>query len=503
MNNLLVKIININNSGYILAMLFFVPTVYAICSGNSVNFRYVHYVMALWMLVICFKNHVLLNTNNSSISRKSIQLFFTACLLTLLYSTYAQFYSFEVSGSDFSVFETLLQQMLQGNFGYATSLGFYHFSTHQNYILLLILPFYAIFKSAIFLQLVAGFVMWSAGVMLWYVAKSETNNRFFALLLVLAFYLCPGINNASQTNFHPELFYSVAFFCLYYSYRYSSTLVYVLTLLVFLSIREEAPIYILGFIYLAIKDKQYLKLTNTVFFSSLVLIINLMIIQPYFTTKSHMLEPTTLGYWSSWGTNKSQIIHTIITHPYQIMKKVFASDSGIWHVYLTVLFIPLLDMFTLLSSIPAILLLCTADARKIYHLDLYYAILLTTIIFIGLIRIKQKYATNNKLTILLIILIIVYPLIGAGWLDLKPINQEQIKNWNKLKAVIHNQYGNYPLCAHYTLYPYFSTYEFNLPNYYGFTDKTLSCVRIFTTKTRDITLDGNCKKIGDFIYCIK
>jgi len=499
---------NPRNCAYILAIIFLSTTLYALFLGYSVNYRDINYFVAIWLLLLSYKGYLDIRTNKLFIPKKSIVLFFMACLISLLYSTYAQYYSFEVPGYDLSIFETMLQQMLQGNFGYSTFVGFYHFSTHQNYILLLVLPFYALFKSVLFLEFLAAFLIWSSGVMLWHVAKSETNNSFFAIVIVLAFYLCPGINNAFQTNFRPELFYPLLIFCLYYTYKYSPTIVFTLILLVFLSVREEAPIYLLGFIYLALKDKEYKKFIIILIMSGTMLIINLLIIQPYFTTKSHMLMPNTLHYWSQWGTSKYQIMYNMLTHPQQILTKVFAEDSGIWNVYLSILCLPLLDVFTLLTSIPIILMLCTSNVKMIYHLDLYYAICLTTMIFIGLIRIKKRYANTNALAIPLTAMVIIYPLIGAGWLGMKAINQEEINHWKQLKTLIHAQYSNYPICPYTSLYPYFSIYEFNMPNYYAFNDMKSSCIRIFTTKDWDeirhemVIQKSTCKYIGEFVYCV-
>jgi hypothetical protein len=285
-----------------------------------------------------------------------------------------------------------------------------------------------------------------------------------------------------------------------------------LALLFFLSIKEDAALWILGFCYSAYKCREYNKLFIIIITTLSIVLINLLYVQPYFVAKSHFLQPATLAYWSQWGTTKTAILYNMLTHPIEVLSYVFDKKSGIWFLYLPCLFIPLLDLFTLLSSLPTILLFTTNKIPITHALTAYYPILLATLLFIGIIHLYYRTHAYKTITRLFVVLLLVYPLIGSGWLQIKAEVLLYKKELNQLKQDLSTQARTNPVCVTQSAYPYFSRYLLNL--------KILADKRAYLNLTKNSCniiyyipevwpipnmqtkiMQDTCKNYGAFSYC--
>ena len=146
------------------------------------------------------------------------------------------------------------------------------FGTHQNYILILLAPFYAVFGSPIFLQFIGGAATWGAGIVLWKITRLYFN-QFIALCCVVAFYASPSNH---FYGFRPELFYPLALFLLYYACVTQNKLIYIILATLFLlSVKEDAPLYIPGYIYLLCRKKDYKAALTVVVMAIATVLLNI------------------------------------------------------------------------------------------------------------------------------------------------------------------------------------------------------------------------------------
>src|SRR6185437_14655803 len=155
---------------YFWLLLFILPIPIAIFI-DSTSIRNFNYVWAFLFLVYFFKNKIISHTSNIVFSPMALRVFFCGVLISFNYSALAQYYNFQASGLDFSIFDNMLQEALRGNWGYSTIVGFYHFATHQNYILLLILPIYYILPYPVILPIILMTSLWLAGILLWKISR--------------------------------------------------------------------------------------------------------------------------------------------------------------------------------------------------------------------------------------------------------------------------------------------------------------------------------------------
>lgn len=119
---------------------------------------------------------------------------------------------------DFSIFDGMLQNALIGKWGFEDITNIYHFAVHQNWILLLILPFYYLFSSSILLILLGSLLMWVPGILIIYLVKKLGYNDFVAYLAAIFWWTSPFTAQSLHVNFVPELFYPITIFLILISH---------------------------------------------------------------------------------------------------------------------------------------------------------------------------------------------------------------------------------------------------------------------------------------------
>jgi uncharacterized membrane protein len=525
-SNLTIKSVNSDIIVYFWSSLFVIPVLFAVFFDDS-SVRNLDYVLVILFLAYTYTNKLFSIIDTIVFSKKALMVFYTLALFAFIYSQLSQYYSFNINEIDHSIFDTMMQETIRGNIGFATSVNYYHFATHQNYILCLLLPIYALFPFTQTLLVMIATAMWLSGIFVWLICKKLNLNDLFSLLFVVYFYISPL--NATQDGFMPELFYPLAVFILYHAYLKRGLLYFIISLLLFLSIKEDAPLYLLGFsAYLFIK-KDFRFAIITILPTIAVIYINLHIVQPYFMLKSHMTQISTLDHWAMWGSTKEEIIHSYLTYPIKILSYSFNKSSGFWWLYSPVLFIPLLNPMVLLMSIlPLILFLSSGPSIQGHILLNYYPIALNALVILGLIIFcAGKFARNysKKLIALwgVLLIILTTPLWGGTELHFFHIDIKENKGFNQLYAKLQNDYKGKNICAGGNVYPHVLVREVHLMRYLGVVinlpyDQFLTypnCVIVFENHDKNAPYDeyiedmvsyaknnpAICKNIGEFWYC--
>jgi len=443
---------------YFWLLLFILPIPIAIFI-DSTSIRNFNYVWAFLFLVYFFKNKIISHTSNIVFSPMALRVFFCGVLISFNYSALAQYYNFQASGLDFSIFDNMLQEALRGNWGYSTIVGFYHFATHQNYILLLILPIYYILPYPVILPIILMTSLWLAGILLWKISRLWLC-QFWSFILVLSFYLSPHLQ-VGATCFSPEMFYPCLFFLVAYAYIKNINILFILSVFLFFSVKEEAILYGVGFALWLLINKNYSKMFVVLFLIAIFATANFLIIGPYFLTKSHLIMSPPLGFWSDYGHTKTAIIMYIIHHPLSVILHMFNYSSGFWSIYPTFLFIPLLSLpVVLISAIPLALNLSAVDNTSGLHiLNGYYPAVLICLCFIGMLCfiIKYKHKTQH---ILAILTLITSPLWGSGAQGFYHINVRHINDFNQVKTILKTKYTDSKICPAGAIYPHIRISDF-------------------------------------------
>lgn len=511
---------------YFWSLLFLIPVLMAFFFKDS-SVRNLDYILVTFFLIYAYAFKLFSSVDKFIFSKRALTVFFLLAFFAFIYSQLSQYYSFNINEIDHSIFDTMMQETIRGNIGFSASVQYYHFATHQNYILCLLLPIYAIFPYTPTLLIMIAIAMWLSGVFVWLICKELQLNDVFSFLFVVYFYISPL--NATQDGFMPELFYPLALFILYHAYLKRCMVYFIFAVLLFLSIKEDAPLYLLGFSAFLFLKKDFRYGVIVLISSIAVIYINLQLVQPYFMLKSHMTQISTLDHWGMWGSTKEEIVHSYITHPIKILSYSFNKSSGFWWLYSPVLFIPLLNpMILLMSILPLILLLSSGPGVQGHILLNYYPIALNALIILGLIIFCASQFTKNyqkkplKLWGILFI-ILTAPLWGGTELRFFHIETKNIKDFNQLYSTLQNNYKDKNICPGGNVYPHILVRDVNLMRYLGVVinlpyDQFLkypNCVVIFEDHDKNAPYDeyikdmvsyaknspGICHNIGKFWYC--
>ena len=206
---------NLSYIAYYFSLMFILPILFVMVFDVNLymGIFVVCFTLLFFIYALFFKRDIFFNPEKLSLSTTSIKVFFVAQLISIMYSVISRFYAFDVSGIDGSIFDGLIQEMLLGKFGYTPIIGMYHFATHQNYVLMLLAPFYAIFNSQVFLQIICGLSFWLSGIVLWKISRIYFG-QIVSILLLVCFFTLPS-NEFHM--FQPEVFYPLAICLMYYS----------------------------------------------------------------------------------------------------------------------------------------------------------------------------------------------------------------------------------------------------------------------------------------------
>ncbi len=444
--------------------IFFIPSIGFILGGGKLfdlrNYQYIAIFLSIIFLFLYKKN--ILKSSFFSFSepeKYSKCALIIMSFLTYLFDSLSQYYGLRISGIDFSIFEGLLQNAIHRNWGFEDITNFYHFGIHQNWILFLVLPFYYIFPSPLLLVLIGLLVIWLPGLIVIYLAKKMGYNEFTAYLVAIFWWTCPFTVQAFHGHFYPELFYPLFLFSMLVSYIEKKNLQFLIFMFLFLSVKEDSVIYILGFCIALIIQKFIFKNNDKlisvpfkiIFFALLMclffLIINFIIIKPYFLSKQNIKEVGYLSaWWGAWGSTSSEILLNVISNPFKAIKSIVIS-SGWKSLYLSMLFIPLFNLEVFLASAPFIFLYGIAVSRPSEYAT-YYPIVLWSFALYGLL--KNQFVPKW----IIIAILLLMPTFSPSWLGVEKINWQEWKNINIYKDQMDSKQT---YCLHEGLWPYLSS----------------------------------------------
>ncbi|APJ04189.1 DUF2079 domain-containing protein [Silvanigrella aquatica] len=305
----------------------------------------------------------------------------------------SQYYGFKISGIDFSIFEGLLQNAIKGNWGFEDITQIYHFGVHQNWVLFLVLPFYYIIPHPLLLVTLSSIILWIPGIQIIKIAKKLGYDDSFAYLSSICWWTCGFTVQSLHGNFYPEFFYPLFLFAMLISYLDKKNIPVIIYAFLFLSVKEDAIIYIIGFSIAIIfkiiinKVKKYQPEISLYIHLFLILLsiffglINFAIVKPYFLKLSNIQEVGYIGWWKQWGSTPFEILVNLLNNPGIFTKSLFAS-SGWKILYIPVLFIPLFNLEVLFASLPIIFLYGISQGNPAEY-SLYYPLVIWSFALYG------------------------------------------------------------------------------------------------------------------------
>jgi len=291
-----------------------------------------------------------------------------------------RYLSFHSGVLDFGVFDHAVWNIAkEGNFRY---LAFGHFEP----ILIVYALFYKLYSSGMILLIAQTAVIALSALPLYYIARGKLGNSYYALLIVIIYFLYSPVQYNNLFDFHTDHLIILIMFSGFYFLEKRNALAFFLICLAGLSIKEPLILSIAGMGLYAICRHRMYKSGSLVFAGSLLFFFWVTgVILPQMSGTSY--GGGFGGSFSYLGSDVFEIGRTLVSHPWIILKEVM----NVWKIgYLVFIFFPfllfpLLSPLSLIPAIPALAISLLSRLPNYYWIQHHYTASVIAPVFVSLI----------------------------------------------------------------------------------------------------------------------
>ena len=302
------------------------------------------------------------------------------------------------SAWDLGIFNQVFWSTLHGRFFYYTVEPWHgqsFFSVHFSPILILLIPFYAIYPHPETLLVLQSFIIALGTVPLYFLAKDELNERL-ALVLSLLYLTHPLLLGANLFDFHFEAFIPVTLLSTIYFLRKRNMKLYILSLFLSLMSHEYvAFLTLLIILYeLVTKIKAKDELRKITPYAILTVSSSIIWMFLAFAVRSYLRNPETRSM------NVLAPVLSEMGHPLLLLSYLTNNMYGKFS-YLTVLLAPLLftSLFSsyILLTLPWLLFAFTLNYDPYYTIGYQYSLVIIPFVYLSSIHGIKRLLRSNAL----------------------------------------------------------------------------------------------------------
>lgn len=217
-----------------------------------------------------------------------------------------------------------------------------HFQVHVSPILYLLTPFYALFPSAITLQVIQATLIASCVIPVYLLCKSRSvSNRLTAAICFMSVFF-PALSTGTFYDFHENAFLTPLILWMLYFYEKKKYVPMFVFAVLTLTVKEDASVYIAFFgLYLLTRKNQRIKGMALTLLSVAYIFVCV-----YFINKYGFGAMT--GRFKEYITNERSgligILATVILDPAYVIKNSISAEKLIFilQVFSPLLFLPLI-----------------------------------------------------------------------------------------------------------------------------------------------------------------
>ena len=349
------------------------------------------------------------------VSRRAVAIAAAIVFLFLLRIVIAKFHALEVNAWDFSVYyDRPLERTAHGSFMHVEEIDGSLMGVHAYWVLFAFAPLYAIHATPYWLLLLQAAAIAAAVVAAFAFVRRAANDDFIAVVVALAFLVNRYTAKALQYVFHPEIFYPLALFLLFWAFLEKRVRWFVVALLLVASIKEDAILPVFGFaLTAALVYRRWRWALAAVAIVATVFAVDYALVLPRFA-QSKPDAPWFAGYWGSYGDSLWTALLGILTSPGRVLSRVISGSLDVW---ISLAFMPLAGFGWLLAALPPLLIYCSADMDKLHYLTLYYSMPVLPSVFaaipFGVQRIARQRRAIARCCALLVLVASIA--LGAGY----------------------------------------------------------------------------------------
>jgi uncharacterized membrane protein len=285
-------------------------------------------------------------------------------IYTLIFSyvTILRYYAFEATGWDLGIFMQVMWNTVHGKpFYYTYELNVVpsgnFLALHFSPILLLVVPFYALFPRAETLLILQSSALGFGAVPLYLLAKKVLNQRLIALTLATVYLLYPPLQGINWFDFHPEAFLVPLLLLVYYAVESNNIGLLYTSVALALSVDEYAPVIVASVLVIKLLKMFKIKkirvhLMILTILSMIYFIIALNVSKVLGLSGAGETSTFRIQQWSNWGTSLPEIALNISTHPLQAL--IYMATPSIKILYIPTILAPIafLPIFDFLEFLP-------------------------------------------------------------------------------------------------------------------------------------------------------
>lgn len=382
------------------------------------------------------------------------------CIYIIYFTTasflrYDNFYTgrFDLGNMDQVVWNTINGRIFQASDDNGTAIS--RLSTHADFILILLSPFYLIWSHPKTLLLIQTVVLTIGAIFVFLIAKSIIKNKNFALLFGFLFLMNPLVQFTNLYDFHPVTLATTLLLASFYFLIKRKYLLLMLFLVLSGVSKEQVWIIVSLFGFpLLFKRKTKLKLLGLgiIFLSLSIFSYLIWYAIPQNLGKHHFA----LSYYSDFGSSPTQVIKNVLFSPQKILSTILEGSrlEYLKQIFMPLGFMSLLSPIYLIFSIPDLLINLLSNNTQLHQIYYQYSSTITPFIFISSIfGVKNllKYLPKIKMAIGIYLILFTFltayffgPLPGA-----KRPNLDMFTKAQPNKEAIENFLSRIP--KHYTV----------------------------------------------------
>ena len=334
----------------------------------------------------------------------SLYLFFFGLISILKYN------SFGYDDQDLAIYAQTLHNILHGSIE-SSILRVPFLGNHLNFILFLIVPIYAVFKSPITLLLLQTMALGFSGYPIYLIAKEQLPKKISLLLLfAYLFYPCLGYVNLYEFHIPPfATFFLAALLYAIYKNRFRLSLVFLIFALL---CQENIPFVTVPLgVYLLIIKKPPKWWLTMIIVSGIWFWLSFFKLIPYFSKGVIQF----IAIYGHLGGSIAEVVKNILTHPIMVLKIILIKKNLIYltQIFGPVAFLPILNPISFLGATPT-LFQHLLSLREVEHTIYYHytAEIIPFVFFSSIFALKKVLSFYKKENFIAIALLIVT--IGAN-----------------------------------------------------------------------------------------
>ena len=212
-----------------------------------------------------------------------------------------------------------------------------HFMIHISPIFYLILPFYYLFSSPITLQVISVIIIFSAIIPIYLITKNHNLSNYVVFAICLLYTIYTPAITSTFFDFHENLFLIPLLFWLFYFYEKNHRLLFYITMMLVLFVKEDAAVYIIIFGTYMLFDNHKKLSIKTIIIAGLYLVLAIYLLKTY--GDGIMSDRYSNLIYEDSGI--IGIIKTVLLNPGYLLKQLTSSEGVEKLTYLIQMFLPL------------------------------------------------------------------------------------------------------------------------------------------------------------------